>query len=159
MRTQSLLFAILIFSNSFVFSQVVCVGSVQKCADAQARVCAAEKAQVNLEVTQAAMVSGIVKDQTGAAFSDDAAIQLRNPGTGVVLRTVPVAHEGTFDLGSIDRGKYRLIVVRSKDGKITRLAPFDQPANLKCGESAKCSIELVLTVDRTDNVVDLCPPK
>jgi len=81
------------------------------------------------------------------------------PKTGTVLQSVG-AKNGTFNLGEVKAGSYRLIVVNYEKQSIERLPLVDQPKSLICADSAPvCRLSVVLTFHGTDDTIDFCPPK
>ncbi len=131
---QLLLIAMLGLS-SLLFAQPVCIGTPQQCIEAQKRLCDAEPAPTNFELTKNELVLGTVLDQTGVKFDDGFAVQLRSPKTGVVLQSADLK-DGVFGLGQVKAGSYRLIVM--KQGKQTAERPplFGQPGFMVCAETA-----------------------
>jgi hypothetical protein len=104
-------------------------------------------------------VVGRVIDQSGAAFERDVAVQLRSPKSGEVLQTATVI-DGGFNLGEVQTGSYRLIVVKTGASDPERLKPFDQPQSLTCQNAgSQCKLEVMPKVHGTDNLIDFCPPK
>jgi hypothetical protein len=158
-KAASLLFATLFFSNGIIFSQTICVGTTEQCVQAQKKLCAEEPVPANLILETPAEIAGVVKDQSGAYFSQSESVQLRDGSTGVVLRTAELTHDGHFSFGRTDRGRYRLIVVRHNKSKAIRLMGFDQPRELKCQSGQTCELVVIPTVHSTDNPIDSCEPK
>jgi hypothetical protein len=149
----------LLFLAAIASAQTVCIGTTEECRQSQTEFCAHEPAPPNLTVPRAAKVVGIVRDQSGAPFADGMAIQLRTSSTGRVIRsTVPRAN-GSFALGSVPAGTYRLIIVSLRKGRVERLAGFDQPSTLQCMGNNSCEITVVPRGHATDNPIDLCGPK
>lgn len=146
-------------SSSFLFGQTVCAGTTQQCIEAQHKLCASEPAPVNFELSKDRIVTGVIRDQTGAKFDGPIEVQLRVPEKGRILRSV-VAKQAKFSLGQVKAGSYRLIVV--KPGKLgaERLVMFDQPKSLMCADdSGICRLSIVPTIHGSDNPIDYCPPK
>jgi hypothetical protein len=67
--------------SSLPFAQTVCLGTPQQCIEAQKRLCDAEPAPTNFELTKNELVLGMVLDQTGVKFDDAFAVRLRTPKT------------------------------------------------------------------------------
>ncbi len=125
----------------------------------QKEACAKEAAPANFHLAAEEAVDGVVRDQSGASFSGGVAVQLRDPNSGSVLRTVDVDKNGRFEFGEVDAGTYRLIVVKLEAGRALRLAPFDQPREVKCESNTGCDLVVVPIVHGTDNPIDYCGPK
>lgn len=146
-------------SSSFLFGQTVCTGTTQQCIEAQHKLCASEPAPVNFELSKDRIVTGAVRDQTGAKFEGSIGVQLRVPEKGAILRSV-VAKQANFSLGQVKAGSYRLIVVKLGKRKVERLVMFDQPTSLtSADDSGICRLSVVPIVHGTDNPIDYCPPK
>ncbi|MGB0123576.1 MAG: carboxypeptidase-like regulatory domain-containing protein [Silvibacterium sp.] len=145
-------------SSSFLFAQTICLGTVQQCKEAQRQLCASEPAPANLELSEDKSVQGTVSDESGARLKD-VEVQLQVPKTGTVLQSLST-RDGTFDMGIVKAGSYRLIFVKQGKQGIERLPLTDQPKSLVCdGGTAVCELAVVLTIHGTDNPIDFCPPK
>ncbi|MEO6965779.1 MAG: carboxypeptidase-like regulatory domain-containing protein [Acidobacteriaceae bacterium] len=158
-EVRKMLLVAMLGSTSFLFSQTVCVGtSQQQCIEAQKQKCASEPAPANFELPKDRVVQGTVADTTGESFQG-VEVQLRIPKTGSVVQSV-AAKDGTFNLGMVNAGFYRLIVVKQGEQGIKRLRMWDQPKSLVCADSTSAyRISVVLTLHGTDNTIDFCPPK
>jgi hypothetical protein len=153
-----MLLIVMLETSSFLFSQTVCVGTDQHCAEAQKEKCASEPVPENFLLTKSNAVQGNVSDRTGANVQD-VEVQLRSPRTGKVLQSVAVV-DGVFDLGEVKSGSYRLIFVKRGNHTTERLRMWDQPHSLVCADSAStCSLSVVLTLHGTDDTMDFCPPR
>lgn len=156
---KRLLLIVILGSSSFLFGQTVCTGTTQECIEAQQKLCASEPAPVNFELSKDRIVTGVIKDQTGAKFDGPIGVQLRVPERGTILRSV-VARQAKFSLGQVKAGSYRLIVVKLGKRGVERLVMFDQPKSLICAnDSGICSLSIVPSVHGSDNPIDYCPPK
>ena len=155
---QLLLIAVL-GSSGILFSQTICTGTADQCREMQKHLCADEKAPANFDLDHSQSVTGTVVDQTGAQFENDVAVQLRSADSGDVLRTATVSG-GAFDLGNLQKGSYRLIVVKIRPSGPERLKAFDQPEKLTCaGSGSQCRLTMMPIVHGSDNPIDSCPPK
>ncbi len=154
---KKMLLVAMLGSSSFLFSQTVCIGTSQQCIESQKQKCASELAPANFELPEDRVVKGTVADTTGASFQG-VEVQLRVPKTDAVLQSV-AAKNGTFDLGMVKTGSYRLIVVKQGKQGFERLRGWDQSKSLVCTDNSTCRISVVLTVHGTDDTIDFCPPK
>ena len=165
---KNLLLVAILGSSSFLFAQLVCVGTTEQCKKAHRELCASEPAPANLELSEDKFVTGTVLDVSGATFNDvdatgvnliDVGVELRAPNTSVVLQST-AARNGTFDFGKVKAGSYRMVVVKRSPRGPERLKLWDQAKSLACkGSTTKCEITVVLTIHGTDNPIDFCPPK
>ena len=156
---KKLLLIAILGSSGLLFSQTICTGTVEECREMQKQLCADEKAQANLELSDSTSVEGTVVDQTGAKFETGVAVQLRSPKTGAVLQSASVAN-GEFHFGQILAGSYRLIVVKTTPSGAERLKMFDQPRSLVCQANGPvCILSVMPRVHGTDNPIDTCPPR
>jgi hypothetical protein len=134
----------------------LCVGQNVGVPAAQFKnICASER-KANIDLTSIRALTGRVRDQTGASFSDEYAIELRNPSTGRVLKTKSLDHEGRFSLEEIQLGRVNLLLVHVSDGQPKRTG-FETPAHLQCGGGPTCNLEIVLKAGSTDDIKDQCP--
>jgi len=148
------------------FGQVVevpCKGSVSECAHRHEEVCKkGENTAANLIVPKKTKVWGLLIDPSGVPFEhtrNGLTIQLGDPKTSQVIASSQVSEMGTFELGEVVPGKYRLIAVLIVDGKTTRFHGWAQPNSLACGDSDECTLAMLLRPSGTDNPIDFCPPK
>jgi hypothetical protein len=156
---KKLLLIALLGSSGLLFSQTLCIGSVEQCREMQKQLCAEEKAPANLELSDSKLVEGTVIDQTGAKFETGVAVQLRSTKSGEIVRNAQVSN-GVFSLGQIESGSYRLIFVKTLGAAIKRLVGFDQPKSLVCEVVGSiCKLSVMPTVHGSDNPIDYCPPK
>jgi hypothetical protein len=163
---RSAFILILVATTIHVLGQVVevpCNGSAAECAERHNELCKRlENSAANLVVPNRTHVWGLLIDPTGAPFEHPNAgltVQLRDPKTAEVIASSPVSQMGTFGLGTVGQGAYRLIAVLLADGKATRFKGWTQPKGLACGDSDECTLAMSLGVGGTDNPIDFCPPK
>ena len=161
---RGLAFAILVTAPSL--AQTLCVGTPAECREAQEQLCRKEPAPPNLLVAKPARVRGVLLDETGAVVDFDKSvpesitlIQIRNPGIGEVLFSVPLREDGRFEFESVPAGEFRLIAVWFKDGEFRRLPLAEQPKVMTCSEAAECTVSAVIHFHGTDNPIDSCPPR
>jgi hypothetical protein len=143
--------------------EVPCKGTVSECAAKSEEYCAnAEDTRANLKVPQEARVWGVMIDSSGAVIAhpeSGLAVELRDPKTSKVLVLNHLSEMGTFDLGKVAAGSYRLIAVVIVDGKTTRFRGWDQPRGLACGLTDECTLAMLLRPHGTDQRIEFCPPK
>ena len=156
---KKMLVVAMLGSSSFLFSQTVCIAtSQQQCIELQKQKCASESAHANFELPEDRVVKGTVADITGASFLG-VEVELRMPKTGVVLQSV-TAKDGTFNLGTVKTGSYRLIFANKGKRGIERLRGWNQPKSLVCADSSSiCRLQVILTFHGSDDTIDFCPPK
>ena len=109
-----------------------------------------EPLRPNLVSTADVTVQGRVTDQTNAPLKNSA-IELRRFISGSKQETVKKlstdAH-GKFDLGTVKRGEYRLLLSPHRG--------FKQPEKLECSPPT-CTLDAVLIVNSTDQLASSCP--
>ena len=143
--------------------EVPCKGTVAECSAKFEEFCASsESTAANLTVPTKTKIWGVLIDPTGAVFANPEpglAVELRDPKTARVLVSSHVSAMGTFDIGAVSPGSYRLIAILIIDGKATRYRGWDQPKGLACGVADNCTIAALLRPHGTDDRIDFCPPK
>ena len=143
--------------------EVPCNRSATECAERHDELCKQlENTAANLVVPKKTRVWGLLIDPTGAPFEHPKSgltIQLRDPKNARVIASSPVSQMGTFELGTVGQGTYRLIAVLLLDGKVTRYRGWTQPRGLACGGSDECTLAMLLRDGGTDNPMDFCPPR
>ena len=143
--------------------EVPCKGSVAESADRHEELCKqVENTVPNLIVPRKTRVWGLLIDPTGAPFArpeKGLTVQLRDPKTARVISSSVVSDMGTFELGSILPGRYRIIAVLMVNGEATRFRGWVQPQGLACGESDECPLATTLKAGGSDNPIDFCPPQ
>jgi len=143
--------------------EVPCNESATECAERHDELCKRlENTTANLVVPKKTRVLGLLIDPTGAPFEHPKkglTIQLRDPKTARVIASSPVSQMGTFELGTVGQGTYRLIAVLFTDGKATRYKGWTQPRGLACGDGDECTLAMLLRAGGTDNPIDFCPPR
>ncbi|MGA7155666.1 MAG: hypothetical protein WBY53_02400 [Acidobacteriaceae bacterium] len=141
---------VLLCSGAICFGQYVGVGPSK-----QSKICAAERA-ANIDLRGVRQLQGKVRDQSGAAFSDSYAIELRDPLSGNVLKVASLDSKGHFEVQRLSYGRVNLILVLMKNGKPTRTG-FESPQWLECTKSLECKLDVVLVAAPTDQPKYQCP--
>jgi hypothetical protein len=118
-------------------------------------ICEGER-KANVDLTSIRTLAGTFRDQSGASFSNEYAIELRDPVTGGVLRTKSLDHDGRFALDGLQLGRVNLVLVHVIDGQPKRTG-FETPARLHCGDGPNCNLEIVLKAGPTDDIKSQCP--
>jgi hypothetical protein len=144
-------------STRLAFSQTVCGGSAAQCEKRQTRLCKAEKAAPNLNLSSATTVRGTVRDGSGEVISTRYSIEIRDTD-GVVIADA-VLKAGRFEFPDLEKGSYRMLVLRFVGEKKLRPDLFDQPGESVCGSANECDLNIVLKLHGTDDPLDFCPPK
>jgi hypothetical protein len=115
--------------------------------------CKEETVQPNLEMKTKQLVSGHLKDPSGAVFENSKVLLRRQDGTGrfVDYRSVVTDKDGRFDLKEVEPGKYRFLPGPNRGWK--------QPKNVSCSNGSKrdCELNLVIDVNPTDQPFAGCP--
>jgi hypothetical protein len=109
-----------------------------------------EPIRANLKLTGDTRVRGRVIDETTAPFQNSP-IELRRFISAVKQVTVKKSStddDGKFDLGTVKRGEYRLLLSPDRG--------FKQPEKLAC-ESKDCTLDTVLIANPTDQFATNCP--
>jgi hypothetical protein len=110
-----------------------------------------ETIQPNLVVRGTTHVIGSVRDQSGGVVPNSR-IELRryiSQRKQVTVKVVSTDDGGHFDLGTVNRGNYRLLASPNR--------AFKQPPTLQCRAGTKCELEIVLIVNGTDQPDTPCP--
>ena len=105
----------------------------------------------NLVLTRDTKITGRITDQTMEPFRNSA-IQVRrfvSATKQVPAKKASTDDNGNFDLGTVKRGKYRLLLSPSR--------AFKQPEKLECWANKECSLNAVLIVNPTDQLTTNCP--
>jgi len=118
------------------------------------KTCAEERAS-NIDLTGVRQLQGIYKDQSGASFTANYVVEIRDPATGHVLRNSPLDTKGHFSFEGLTYDRINLILVLMDQGKSKRTG-FETPSNLQCNKSENCKLEIVLKAGSTDQAKDLC---
>ena len=143
--------------------EVPCNGSASGCASRREEFCKkSESVAANLSVPKKTKIWGLLIDPSGAPFAhpeNGLTVELRAPQNREVVSSSRVSEMGTFDLGAVAPGTYRLIAVLIIDVKQTRYRGWVQSHSLACGESDECTLAVLLRPSGTDNPIDFCPPK
>lgn len=99
-----------------------------------------ETIKPNLEAKRPVYVSGRITDITGAVFKNST-VQLKryvSQTNQVPIKTVKTDANGSFELGLVEKGQYRLLASPNRG--------FRQPEELDCGSSeVACSFIVVST--------------
>jgi hypothetical protein len=109
-----------------------------------------EPIRANLKLTGDTIVRGHVTDETRAPFRHSP-IELRrfiSPIKQVTVKKSSTDDDGRFDLGTVRRGQYRLLLSPHRG--------FKQPEKLEC-ESRDCTLDTVLIANATDQLATNCP--
>jgi hypothetical protein len=109
-----------------------------------------EQLRSNLELKEDTTVRGHIADQTGEPFRN-APIELRrfvSESEQITVNKVSTDDDGTFDLGVVKGGDYRLLLSPHRG--------FKQPAKLECWQK-NCTLDTVLIVNPTDEPGAGCP--
>jgi len=140
-----------------------CNGTKAECAAKFDQYCrTTEDRGPNLLVPRKTRIWGVLIDPTGAEFAHPEpglTVEVRDLKASTVIASGQVSQMGTFEVGEVAPGSYRLIVVLMIDGKRTRFRNWKQPDNLACPESGECTLAALLRPGGTDNVIDFCPPE
>jgi len=115
--------------------------------------CGSELVSPNLTLKVATVISGQVKDETGAPFKDS---ELRLvSASGSVLQPGQVEartdENGRFTFEEVEPGSYRLLASPHRG--------FAQPEKLACYEKAQCELDIVLKASATNQPYAGCPVK
>jgi hypothetical protein len=114
-------------------------------------ICESEQAKANLGLRTATVITGQVRDETGAPFKNSE-IRLRSVSVSSVqpeeLQTRS-DEEGRFRLDEAEPGSYRLLASPNRG--------FAQPGLLDCFENMQCKLEITLTANPTDQPYARCP--
>jgi hypothetical protein len=120
--------------------------------------CEEEQLRPNLHIAEAANVSGIVLDASGATLPG-IVLQIQNPHNTWVLKSIAVSDKGEFDFGRIPPGEFRLVPVKFSNGKASRIPGFDPPRDLTCFDGKPCELRVTLPTKSTDQPFENCPPR
>ena len=118
-------------------------GSLEYCASV-------EPLRPNLVLTADTTVQGLVTDQTRAPFKTSP-IELRrfiSESKQETVKRLSTDADGKFDLGTVKRGEYRLLLSPHRG--------FKQPEKLDCS-SRTCTLDAVLNINPTDQLASSCP--
>ena len=134
-------------------SQVVVIGKDGKSgpppSDPEYCACV-EPLRPNLILKEDTAVKGRVTDQTTAPFKNSP-IELRRFISAVkqeTVKKVATDADGKFNLGTVKRGEYRLLLAPTRG--------FKQAEKLECS-SGTCVLETVLIVSPSDEFASSCP--
>jgi hypothetical protein len=113
--------------------------------------CSSEVLAPNLTLGKATIISGQVRDDTGAPFRDSKIVlrKLSDSPLQPSYLDVKTDARGTFSFDEAEPGKYRLLATPSR--------AFAQPAKLDCYEEPDCNLEIVLKANGTDLPYVGCP--
>lgn len=110
-----------------------------------------ERIKPNLILKVQTRVSGRITDQTTAPFQQSI-VELRRYFSAVKqvpLKRVKTDADGSFDLGLVGPGEFRLLA------SPTRV--FRQPDSLVCRGDGRCHLDIELKVNPTDMPESTCP--
>ena len=109
-----------------------------------------EPLRPNLVLTADTTVQGRVTDQTRAPLKNSP-VELRHfisESKQKIVKKLSTDADGKFDLGTVKRGEYRLLLSPHRG--------FKQPEKLECW-SRTCTLDAVLIVNPTDQFASSCP--
>jgi hypothetical protein len=118
-------------------------------------ICAGERA-ANVDLTSIHTLTGTFHDVTGAPFSTQYAVELRDSETGRVLKLKPLDDDAHFSLEGLRFRNVNLLLVHVIGGQPKRTG-FETPAHLQCGEGPTCNLAIVLKAGPTDDIRNQCP--
>ena len=104
----------------------------------------------NLVLTADSIVQGHVTDQTNAPLKNSP-IELKrfiSESKQERVKKLSTDADGKFDLGTVKRGEYRLLLSPHRG--------FKQPEKLECS-SRTCTLDAILIVNPTDQLASSCP--
>jgi 5-hydroxyisourate hydrolase-like protein (transthyretin family) len=136
-----------------MFGQVVVIGPDGKSGPppSDPEYCAeVEPLRPNLILAADTAVQGRVTDQTTAPLKNSP-IELRrfiSADKQETVKKLSTDADGKFDLGTVKRGEYRLLLSPHRG--------FKQPEKLQCSRR-KCVLETVLIVSPSDQLASSCP--
>lgn len=149
--------AISIFLAVVAFNQVVFVGKqptkaeLAKLSEHEPQIVEVnKKLRPNLQLQQATHITGRVTDTPGAPLKRSQ-VELReyiSPRRQVTVKTITTDDDGRFDLGTVQKGKYRLLPSPTRAWK--------QPTKLECA-SESCELNIALETNTTDLPDAGCP--
>ena len=133
--------------------QVVVVGQDEKSGPppGNPEYCASvEPLRPNLVLTADATVQGRVTDQSSEPLKNSP-VELRrfiSESKQERVKKLSTDADGKFDLGTVKRGQYRLLLSPHRG--------FKQPEKLECS-SRTCTLDAILIVNPTDQLASSCP--
>jgi hypothetical protein len=115
--------------------------------------CANEPVKPNLHLQSAVVVKGRLSDRSGAGFANKKVEIRRFVSTTkqVIVANTTTDGDGSFDLGLIAKGDYRLVASSSR--------AFRQPSEDWCKPTIPCVLNLVLDVNPSDQPYSQCAVK
>jgi hypothetical protein len=113
--------------------------------------CSSELLPANLTLHTATLISGQVRDETGAPFknSDIVLKKLSDSALQPTYVYTKTDDDGAFTLDEAEPGKYRLLASPTR--------AFAQPAKLDCYEKRDCNLEITLKANASDLAYAGCP--
>jgi hypothetical protein len=114
------------------------------------RLCQSEKVAPNLVLRKPTHLIGRVTDIQGVPLKKSQ-VELRryvSKEKQVRLKAVTTDDNGNFDLGTVEKGEYRLLASPNRI--------FQQPPKLECPE-ANCQLTIALHINATDQPESACP--
>jgi hypothetical protein len=114
------------------------------------KLCNREKVEPNLILRQPTQMNGRVTDIEGVPLKKSQVELLGyvSKEKTVRLKTVTTYDNGNFDLGTIEKGEYRLLASPNRI--------FQQPPKVVCPEK-DCQLNIALQVNATDQPESACP--
>jgi hypothetical protein len=150
---KTLFFGFYFLAISIASAQIVVIGPDGKISGppSDLKGCAqVEKLQPNLTLKVATHVYGNLVDETSAPF-ENSPIELRtyiSQSQQQVVKRISTDVKGNFDLGTIEPGKYRLLLSPSRG--------FAQPNKLVCS-SKECVLHVIVKANLSDLIAGPCP--
>jgi hypothetical protein len=113
--------------------------------------CSSELLPPNLTLRTTTIISGRVRDETGAPFKNSEIVleKLSDSPLQPAYLFTKTDDAGTLTFDEAEPGKYRLLASPSR--------AFAQPTKLDCYERRDCSLEIVLIANGTDLPYASCP--
>jgi hypothetical protein len=105
----------------------------------------------NLTIKHNVRIHGTITDAAGTPLSRKPVVlkSYKSPTTQKTVRQVATDDAGTFDLGMVESGRYRLLASWTRS--------FRQPENLTCQAGNDCNLAIKLVAPPTDGPDVNCP--
>jgi hypothetical protein len=134
------------------FHQVVFVGRAPTPREMEKFCYKIETIKPNLELQEATNITGRITDVSGEPLKRSV-VEIRtyiSRRKQIAVKKVTTDDSGYFDLGTIGKGKYRLLASPNR--------AWRQPQTLECSEK-RCVLNITLQVNATDLLESICPVK